>query len=209
MQITCISDTHNFHDKLILPNGGDIILHAGDLTESGTKRELKLFFEWFSKLPFKNKICIAGNHDFFLEKASQEEIDNIIPNNVHYLKESSVVLNGIKFWGSPYIPFEQSWAFTKSHYEIERHWSQIPKDTDVLITHIPPKGILDESSQQLEIGCPSLRKEVKLKKPKVHVFGHIHENYGKVRLRNTTYINATSFFSNLEISNPPIQIQLD
>lgn len=206
MQITCISDTHNFHDRLSLPASGDLIIHAGDLTEAGTKRELEDFFEWFSQLPFTYKICIAGNHDFYLEHISSSELEELLPENVIYLNDSGVNLEGIHFWGSPYIPYQEPWAFSKPAEEIQQHWKKIPDNTDILITHTPPKGILDETNKQIEVGCPYLRKTIETQQPKLHIFGHLHENYGKVRLNNTLFINATSFINNLRISNTPIQV---
>lgn len=208
MQITCISDTHNHHKKTVLPSEGEVIVHAGDLTEGGTKRELMKFFKWFSNLPFKYKICIAGNHDFYLEHISSKNLQQLIPKNVIYLKDSEVVINGIKFWGSPYIPFQPNWAFTKTASAMEEHWDKIPKDVDVLITHTPPKGILDETSTEIEVGCPALKDEITKKQPPLHIFGHLHENYGKVTLQNTTYINATSFFHHFQLANLPIQVEI-
>ncbi|SHI88768.1 Predicted phosphoesterase [Mesonia phycicola] len=207
MNIICISDTHNFHDKLTLPIEGDLIIHAGDLTEAGTERELKDFFDWFSKLPYPYKICIAGNHDFYLENISKQELEELIPNNVIYLEDEAVNINGINFWGSPYTFTHHNWAFKKKQLEMETHWKKIPQQTNVLITHTPPKGVLDESNKEAEIGCPFLKEQITLKKPKFHIFGHLHENYGIVKLQQTTYINATSFIHNLSIPNPPIQIK--
>ena len=206
MNITCISDTHNLHEQLVLPKSGDVLIHAGDFTEAGTKREVKKFFDWFSSLPFTHKICISGNHDFYLENLTPEELEQIIPKNIYYLLDSGITINGINFWGSPYIPSNHNWAFTKLNSEIETHWKKIPDDTHVLITHTPPKGILDETNKQIEIGCAFLREEIKLKKPNLHVFGHLHENYGKVSLNETIFINATSFINDLKITNHPIQV---
>ena len=208
MQITCISDTHNLHDKLIIPEQGDIIVHAGDITEGGTQRELRDFFKWFAQLPFTHKICIAGNHDFFLENISEKAIKKLIPANVTYLNDSGISINGYKFWGSPYIPFQQNWAFTKSPIEIEEHWKKIPEDTDILITHTPPKGILDITTYEVEVGCPALKKEISKKKPTIHIFGHLHDNYGKVMRKDITYINATSFYNHLKLTNLPIQVEI-
>ncbi|MBW2962466.1 metallophosphatase domain-containing protein [Mesonia aestuariivivens] len=206
MKITCVSDTHNLHEKIILPTEGDVIIHAGDSTEGGTKRELKNFLKWFSALPFKHKIFIAGNHDFFLENISAPELHRLIPKNVTYLKDNGITIEGVKFWGSPYIPSQDKWAFTKPVNKMEAHWEKIPDNVDILITHTPPKGILDETNRQVEIGCPALAKEILNKKPKVHVFGHLHENYGTVKLQYTTYINATSFFKDLNFINMPITL---
>lgn len=67
MKIICIGDTHNKHKELIVPIG-DVIIHAGDFTESGTRRETLDFLRWFAELPHPHKILIAGNHDFFFGK---------------------------------------------------------------------------------------------------------------------------------------------
>src|SRR5680860_51905 len=97
MKIICISDTHNKHEELILPEG-DCIIHAGDFTEAGTKKETRKFLEWFSSTPYIHKILIAGNHDFYLQKKTHK-IDQIIPSGIHYLEDSGATLDNINFWG--------------------------------------------------------------------------------------------------------------
>lgn len=206
MEIICISDTHSNHDKLMVPNG-DVLIHAGDITEAGTKREVLSFLRWFSNQPHPYKIFIAGNHDFYLENLSFEKLGEILPKNVSYLKDSGVEINGISFWGSPMVPGNGHWAFTEpSTRKIGEHWKKIPEDVDVLITHSPPYGILDQSGNKLLLGCKPLRKKVAEIKPKYHLFGHLHDNHGTVRIGGTTYVNSTTFTSDHKLINPPIKV---
>ncbi|WP_121666817.1 metallophosphatase domain-containing protein [Mesonia aquimarina] len=207
MTIICISDTHNNHKKLEIP-AGDILIHAGDLTEAGTKRELESFFKWFSEQPHQHKICIAGNHDFYLESCSLTERNKLIPKNVHYLHDKSVKIMDLNFWGSPHTPVLDRWAFGKDVLSLEKHWDKIPKETDVVITHTPPYDILDESHQQNALGCAILRKRIASIQPRFHIFGHMHNNYGIVKFAETTFVNATSFNDSYSLINNPIKLTL-
>lgn len=139
MKIVAISDTHGQHHKLQLPEG-DVLIHAGDISNRGELHEIKDFLLWFDKQPFKTKIFIAGNHDFYFERHSEEEINNIIPDGITYLKDSGIEIEGIKIWGSPITPFFFNWAFNRNRgYEIARYWDLIPSDTDIHYTwtHVP------------------------------------------------------------------------
>lgn len=202
MEIICISDTHNNHQKLLVPNG-DVLVHAGDVTERGTEREVRAFLKWFSNQPHRHKIFIAGNHDFFLEKLTAEKLAELLPENVHYLDETQLELDGVLFWGSPMTPGNGNWAF--SEYRFNR-WRNIPQKTDVLITHTPPYGILDVSSAKKALGSKALLERILSIKPKYHIFGHTHENYGKVKRGETIFVNATTFNQNEKLVNPPIKI---
>ncbi len=108
-KIVIISDTHTFHNKVELPKG-DILIHAGDLEIRNTL-ELQIIIEWFESLDFKHIIWVGGNHDFYLEKLYKEELKPIMPNNIHYLINSSIEIEGIKFWGSPFSSQFGNWAF--------------------------------------------------------------------------------------------------
>ncbi|MCP4520162.1 MAG: metallophosphoesterase [Cytophagales bacterium] len=191
-RIVMISDTHGKHHDIQLPTG-DILLHAGDVSRSGKKTQIQDFLLWFSKQDFTHKIFIAGNHDFFFEKASLEEIKSIIPENVIYLNDSGIEIEGIKIWGSPIQPWFYDWAFNRQRGEdIQKHWDLIPKDTQVLITHGPPLGILDRTIHGQEVGCENLTNTIQqLKKLKIHLFGHIHEGYGMKQQSNITFVNAS------------------
>ena len=201
MEITFISDTHwlvrDAQDRLdmedLLP-GGPILVHAGDVSGRGTETEIRQFLDWFSKLPYMHKVLIAGNHDFFFEVAKPEEVAALIAEypGITYLNDSGATIEGIKFWGSPVTPFFHNWAFNRWPDEIKPHWDMIPEEVDVLITHGPPKGILDYTEYDRDnVGCSLLLEKVKQVKPKVHVFGHIHEARGKKEIDDTVFINAS------------------
>ncbi len=204
MTLTLISDTHFQHEKLNLP-GGDMLIHAGDLCKYGTEDEVIVFLEWFEKQAYTHKIFIAGNHDWFFEIYDNPYIDKIIPPTIHYLNDLGVEIEGFKIWGSPVQPAFCDWAFNrKTGAEINKHWELIPKDTDILITHGPPFGILDQTDSNYNAGCEMLLKKVNQIKPKIHVFGHIHEGYGMIEKGKTIFANASSVNSNYQMVNAPI-----
>ena len=205
MKIICISDTHNKHEELILPEG-DCIVHAGDFTESGTKKETTNFLEWFSSTPYTHKILVAGNHDFYLQKKSHK-LDQVIPTKVHYLEDSGVTLENINFWGSPFTPGDNNWAFTKHRGRpISKHWSKIPYSTNILITHSPPFGTLDELDNKTMVGCKNLSERISELNISHHIFGHVHNDYGKVKTEKTIYVNSSSLDQSHRIINRPISI---
>ena len=208
MTLTLISDTHFRHNQLELP-GGDMLIHAGDLCGHGTEGEALAFLRWFGEQPYKYKIFIAGNHDWFFEKNSKIDIYKIIPENIYYLNDSGVEIEGLKIWGSPVQPAFLDWAFNrKKGAEINKHWKLIPKDTDILITHGPPFGILDRTTSNYNAGCEMLLKKVNQIQPKLHVFGHIHEGYGMVEKGKTIFANASSVNFNYQMVNAPIVIEI-
>lgn len=133
---------------------------------------------------------------------------------IHYLENSEVSINGINFWGSPITPnfYEQYWAFNRSRGEkIAKYWDMIPKDTNVLITHGPSMGIGDYiKDQMVNVGCEELETKVRYELPelKLHVFGHIHDAYGKKTEGNTTYVNASICTEQYVPKNAPIVLEL-
>lgn len=205
MKIVCISDTHNKHSSIKIPDG-DVIIHAGDFTEAGTKSETFNFLKWFSSLPHSHKILVAGNHDFYLEKNS-ELLADIIPGNIHYLKDSGVSINNFIFWGAPYTRGNGSWAFNKkSGAEIMEHWKLIPTKTDFLITHSPPFQILDELDNKRHIGCDKLLQCILEIAPAYHIFGHNHNDYGIERTANTVFVNSSTMSDDYRLINAPLVI---
>jgi Icc-related predicted phosphoesterase len=213
MKIICISDTHNHH-KLIEPMlpDGDVIIHAGDVTENGSDREFYAFMNWFNDLPYKHRIFIAGNHDGILERSHVRTIRQFCSDNTHYLFEDSVVINGIKFWGSPYTPRFFNWAFNVDRDKLYQHWDKIDSDTNVLITHGPAGGILDVAPRVSgkgweNTGCETLRLELEfeLKETVAHVFGHIHCDAGVARtIPHLLSINASSVSDDYSKLNKPV-----
>lgn len=191
MRILCISDTHGKHKKLELPEA-DMIIHAGDMSGKGEAWQIREFFEWFSKLSYRYKICIAGNHDFMAEQ-EPEEFLKLVPDNCIYLNDSGAEIENLKIWGSPITPWFHDWAFNRHRGdEIAKHWELIPQDTDILITHGPPMDVLDRTIFGKRVGCEELKKKIEQIRPKLHIFGHIHEAYGKLQIFDTTFINASS-----------------
>jgi len=200
MKVTAISDTHGKHKELKL-NGGDLLIHSGDISSFGNKEEISCFLKWFSKQKYKHKIFIAGNHDFTFENQFD---DIIIPDNVIYLNDSGIEIEGLHIWGSPITPSFCNLAFNRNRgEEIDFHWNKIPADTDILITHGPPYGILDETETCFNAGCKNLLKKIEAINLKHHIFGHIHEAYGVTKKGNTTFINAASVDLKYNIRNLP------
>lgn len=208
MRIVALSDTHGLHEKVYVPEG-DILIHAGDFMNYGTKvREVTDFISWFISQPHAEKILIAGNHDILIE--NEPWARTLIPPDVRYLQNSGTEIHGVRFWGSPYTPKFMDWAFMANPGEhIARIWSQIPKKTDVLITHGPPFGILDEMEEPKQrVGCEELRKVVDQIKPKYHIFGHIHAGYGVEMSGETMFVNAAVCNEQYRPINQPIVIDL-
>ncbi len=201
MDLTFISDTHGLHDRLKL-NPGTVLVHAGDITEYGTEDEVVEFLDWFSRQPFNCKIFIGGNHDLFLETLTLRKIKRLIPANIIYLQNSGTEIGGIKFWGSPVTPYFLGMAFNaRAGKEIRKVWNKIPTETDILITHGPPKGILDGG-----LGCEELLLQIERVKPKIHCFGHVHGHNGSRVVNGTTYINAAVVNSPDQLMNPDYKI---
>ncbi|MFN3380378.1 MAG: metallophosphatase domain-containing protein, partial [Runella zeae] len=158
MRIVCISDTHNLHNETKIPEG-DIFIHAGDITAIGEKENIIDFNKWLGQLPHKYKIVIAGNHDFCFEN-ERVEVEKILTNAI-YLHDSGVEIEGFSIWGSPISPvspkFGNDWAFNIDRgKKIRKYWELIPQNTDILITHCPPFGILDRNELGDHEGCKDL-----------------------------------------------------
>ena len=206
LKIVAISDTHGQHRSLKLTKG-DIIIHSGDVSKSGRPEEIQDFLDWFSKLKFAHKIFIAGNHDFLFENEHTDVLSKMIPEGVTYLNDSGVEIVGIKIWGSPVTPWFNDWAFNRDRgSEIKKHWDLIPNDTDILVTHGPPFGILDETVYGKRTGCEELLVRVSQVKPKYHIFGHIHEDYGQFIKGETTFINASVLDDWYDMKNKPFEL---
>lgn len=232
MKLVCISDTHNA--QIEVPEG-DVLIHAGDHTMRGTEKEMKKELEWLSSLPHKHKLLIAGNHDFYFDRWAPkrfrswslyrhyriEELLGKYPN-LTYLEDSEVVIEGVKFWSSPYTPYFWQpdgvpWAFNfadglRGRHQAENTWSKIPDDVNVLITHGPPVGIRDGDTERA--GCPMLRRRIaELKYLKLHVFGHLHSSYGRTDHdrgdgETITFVNAAIMNEEYQPVNKPIEVEI-
>lgn len=181
LTIAAISDTHTHHRTVRVPDA-DVLVFSGDLMGSGYRHnEVKDFAEWFSDQPHKHKLMIAGNHDRMFESQLAYCLSKFSDNGFVYLENTGYDIDGFKFWGSPVQPWFYNWAFNVERGEaIKKYWDMIPNDTDVLITHGPPYGILDTVYDgQKNLGCEELWKTIHDRLSlKVHIFGHIHGGYG-------------------------------
>lgn len=202
MKIVCISDTHNFHNQLTIPDG-DMLIHAGDATVYGKISEVAAFAEWFNGLPHKHKIFVAGNHDWLYEK-DPYLAKTFVPN----LLDNLIEIEGLKIYGSSWNPWFYDWAFNLHRGEpLAEKWALIPDEVDILVTHSPPYGIGD-AVNGVGQGCEELRKVVDRIRPKVNVFGHIHEGYGTVELNGTFFVNASICDGAYQPVNEPIVIEI-
>ena len=191
MRIVMVSDTHGLHDRITALPAGDVLIHAGDFMNGGyDTRELLSFNHWLGKQDFEHRIVCSGNHDRRFQDSPDQA--RALLTNAIYLENSGVTINGVSFWGSPYTPEFLNWAFMYPRgAAAERYWSQIPAGLDVLITHGPPHGILDQTAPgEAHLGCEELLHAVEVKKPRLHVFGHIHGGAGIADNGTTQFVNA-------------------
>jgi Icc-related predicted phosphoesterase len=206
MRLILLSDIHNQQHQLKMPDPepGDVLMIAGDLTVNGSEFELISFNTWLSKLEYDHKLFIAGNHDRMFDKDAG--LARQLLSAGAYLENSGVEIDGIKFWGSPMVPDLAGWPFARYRGdEIGRYWDMIPDDTQVLMTHSPPEGILDFYGGR-EAGDDRLADTVhrRLKDLKLHVFGHIHEGAGQAQRNGVLFVNAAQVGRGQNLNQPTI-----
>lgn len=230
MKIAGISDTHNKHKKIIIPEC-DVLIHAGDWSFQGYKSETEDFAKWLEKQPAKHIIVVPGNHEKEVEKNLPDSIKWITDHcpRAHVLIDQSVVIDGVKFHGSPITPWFYNWAWNrargdqqqvmyfrglvKSVEPIKPHWDMIPDDTNVLITHGPVEGILDivpnmDGTPRERVGCKDLYDKVmSLDKLKIHICGHIHHSHGSFYFHNKQFYNVSICDEQYAPSNPVTVIE--
>ncbi|KAI9994801.1 hypothetical protein PInf_011632 [Phytophthora infestans] len=223
MRVVCVSDTHGLHEDAVAIPDGDVFVHAGDFTDTGERSEVVAFNEFLGRLPHRYKLVIAGNHESSFDRAfypeywhqyghrqkyDPEEVRALLTNAL-YLEDQAVLIEGFVFYGSPWQPEFCNWAFNLPRGgALLKKWRYIPTDTDVLITHTPPMGHGDLVGYQ-RVGCADLLREVSSRvRPKLHVFGHVHEGYGRSASPDgaITYFNASICTHNYEPVNAPFFI---
>lgn len=220
MKICIISDVHCKFDKLVIPKC-DILISCGDYSFLGEDREVRWFHEWLDQQDATHIISVQGNHEKGVERNFQlsKRIATEACPIVHFIDEGLIEIEGLKIWCSAITPFFHNWAWNRYRGdEIKKHWDKIPLDIDVLVTHGPPMGILDlverYNGQKCEyefehVGCQDLRDKIQeLKNLKIHCYGHLHYNYGTVKIDDVTYINAAICDEDYRPSRKPIVIEL-
>ena len=209
LRIVCISDTHGQHTKLSVPDG-DVLVHAGDFMAFGDRpKEVVDLNQWLGEQPHRHKVVIAGNHDLMFERhpgPARELLGNAI-----YLENSGAKVAGLTIWGSPVQPEFNNWAFNVARgAAIRRYWKMIPANTDVLVTHGPPFGVLDKAHpSSAHLGCEELAKAVEQIKPRLHVFGHIHGGHGWSSGKDTQFVNASVVNEAYRLVHEPQVVEIE
>jgi len=204
MRIVAVADTHLFTDDLVVPDG-DVFVHAGDLCRAGTLDELARAAEWIRALPHRRKVVIAGNHDWsFVREPARARA--LLGDDVTYLEGEAAEVGGLRFWGGPWQPEFNAWAFNLPRgAALAEKWSAIPAGLDVLVTHGPPEGIGDQVRDERRTGDADLLTQVLRAKPRLHLFGHIHQDGGFWERDGVRFANVTTW----ECERPPTVIDVD
>jgi Icc-related predicted phosphoesterase len=216
INVTLLSDTHT-KERNVLVNGGDLILHSGDVMNSGYDWEdLYDFLTWFSELPYKMKVFTPGNHDRYIEDKpfdAWKMIREFNDKGVICLIDDFVEFEGLKIYGSPWQPEFYNWAYNlpRNGWEIEQKWKDIPDDTDILLTHGPAWGILDTvvNRRDFNLGCEMLAKRLETLHPLIHNCGHIHTGYGYVEKNGTHFFNSSILDERYRHNQKPFDITID
>jgi len=213
MKIVALSDTHSLQDAITkkLPKEADTLIFAGDICGRNNLYEIQSFIIWLKNIHYKNKIVIAGNHDISLRIKDNNPVDikhtkeMFSSEGIHYLMDEGIEIDGIHFYGSPYSTKFGNWAFMETEEKLKVIWDKIPEETNVLITHSPPAGILDDNIFKESCGSHTLFAKIKdLPNLKYHIFGHIHEAYGKEEHDGVTFLNVSVCTFDYKPKNKPV-----
>ena len=222
IRIVAISDTHGHIDQVSIPDG-DILIDCGDTTYKGSKPNFNNYILKMTSLPHKYKIIIGGNHDVHLDIQRKAELIKYYPhlqeydtaetmdkiNKFIYLNGNSINLYGYKIYGNSHIPNKEKHAFSMTPEQLIVEWAKIPSDADILVTHTPPQFIGDFTVKEVHGGSSSLFKEVVNRvKPLCHLFGHIHESYGRYEYQGIKFMNCSCSNKKREMANSPIVFDL-
>lgn len=208
MKFVAISDTHGRHRQIKNLPSGTVLLHGGDVCNRGDADQAQDFLDWFASLDYQFKIFISGNHDFELDSGECVIPDRLsdgspFPDNMIHLVDQSFELGNIKIWGAATA------AKDGLKSEPPQLWSSVPSDTNILMTHYPPHGILDQNWAGKHCGLRGLKQMVSKLAPRVHLFGDIHASYGEKKLGDTQYYNGSLYKARTDtIVNQPFLFEL-
>ncbi len=221
MRYWLISDTHNHHRKLQVPAGLDVVIHCGDESDCGNawlnEPEARAFFEWYSALDVAVKIFVPGNHSTAVEQGLIEPEQY---PELQFLIHEQIELHGLVVFGTPYTPNFFNWAYMRAREELDSVWQSIPDNVDILISHGPPKGIMDvtrdfDTREPIHVGSQSLTRHVTQRiKPLLHAFGHIHDepgirNFGVVHESDITFVNCSCCNLRGKLVNHGVVFEID
>jgi Icc-related predicted phosphoesterase len=206
LTIVCISDTHQLHREIDVPPG-DLLIHSGDFTIfSKSAASILDFNEWLGELPHRAKLVVPGNHEFFLESDLSRR--KLISNATVLINEGIEIM-GLKIWGSPTTTLYGGAFGMSSPADRTKLYAKIPQDTDILVTHGPPHGILDQApGTEYYAGCLQLLAAVLRVRPRLHVFGHIHGAHGLTSNEDTVFVNAAMLGLDGDLSWPATVLRI-
>ena len=194
LRLVALADTHTYQEELGELPWGDVLIHAGDLLQSGTLQELEHVAQWLRAQPHRVKIIVPGNHDRCLEEQPDQADALLDMPGLVILRHHEAPLDQapLRIWGSPTVPMDPSWAFglLPGSQALAQRWRAIPSGLDVLVTHGPPLGVGDHGGH---LGCGLLRQAVARARPALHLFGHVHQDGGLWSVEGTTYVNVTTW----------------
>jgi predicted phosphodiesterase len=218
MRLVCISDIHSLHEKMPQIPEGDVLIHAGDCTGSGSLPQIDAFTQWMGAQPHAHKILIAGNHDFCFDKNLRDQVWSVWSRNmceqngITYLRGESVSIHGLNFFGFPWQPIFKHMAFNAREDELRGRLKRVPENTHVLISHGPALRIFDYiPAERAHVGCHALAQRIEqLPSLKAHICGHIHESHGFATRESdgVKFANASICTERYEPTNTPIIIDL-
>ena len=222
MKITFISDTHTKQGLIPYSDlpGGDLLIHAGDIMNSGrNSNDISDFCKWFDGIDnYHHKIFIAGNHDRMFEDYPEKAMEIVNSfKTIDYLQDDWIKVGDdesmVKIYGSPWQLEFYSWAFNlqRNSLQLSGKWEAIPDDTDILITHGPAWGSVDTVAGRPwdNLGCELLAERIQRFRPKIHVCGHIHSGYGVETIDGIHYINASVLDERYEYTQKPWNVEWD
>jgi Icc-related predicted phosphoesterase len=188
MRIVIVSDTHGRHEEYGVLEG-DVLIHCGDGSDSAAQ-SVEALDEWFGRQRVDHVLAVGGNHDFEILRRVRAGAQ--VFRHARFLLDETVEIGELHFHGSPWLPQLFGWAFFAKDEVLAARWGEIPANTDVLITHTPPKGILDLDRGGFSYGCALLRERLTQIAPRLHCFGHIHASGGVLEGSPTTSVNASA-----------------
>ncbi len=202
MKTFLISDTHNYHRQVIIPEGTECIIHSGDSTNwydwVRNQPEFEDFLDWFTNIDVKYKILIPGNHDAWATKTYN--VDKVRERGIIFNEHGYEVVNDRLMFLSAYTPTFGNWHFMKDRQKLSRYWEELIEGIDVLITHGPPRSIMDLSYDRMGklefCGDGALYKKILKINPKIHTFGHLHSNSDIINYGSRTIANVDTIFYN-------------
>lgn len=223
MRVVATSDLHGHLDRLRI-EPCDLLVIAGDAGPAGWGMSRATQRRWFDNdfpdwiaseaCPAERVVWIAGNHDEVIEVGGPGDRLSACSD---YLQDSALALTTeehgeLVLWGTPWVSGDlpREMAFVVDESVRERAFAKIPLEADIVIAHSPPAGYGDFSiNSGVHIGSPALWSRLFEVKPRLVVFGHCHEGYGRWTAPwGGELINASHCNGCLEPANPPVVVDL-